>query len=184
MFDELAGAPGEPADPYTIRTYSGRLVDPWDMKPEDVVWLDVVQALSHTNRFLGHTARPMSVARHSLEVSRILEEQGASSDLQLAGLLHDASEAYLGDVPRPLKRRPEYAPYREAEARCERAIAVRAGLTHLIEEGAWPAEVKAADVESYKRERAVRFDSLSCPSPTVAEVQEAFYAQLDRFGVA
>ena len=46
----------------------------------------------------------------------------------LRGLLHDASEAYLVDLPRPLKRLPEFAPYREAERRLQRAVAVRFGL--------------------------------------------------------
>src|ERR1019366_7883671 len=44
------------------------------------------------------------------------------------GLLHDASESYLVDLPRPLKLLPEFAPYREAERRLQRAVAVRVGL--------------------------------------------------------
>ena len=46
----------------------------------------------------------------------------------LWGLLHDASEAYLVDLPRPLKQLPEFAPYREAERRLQRAVVVRFGL--------------------------------------------------------
>jgi 5'-deoxynucleotidase YfbR-like HD superfamily hydrolase len=46
----------------------------------------------------------------------------------LWGLLHDASEAYLVDLPRPLKLLPEFAVYREAECRLQRAVAVRFGL--------------------------------------------------------
>jgi 5'-deoxynucleotidase YfbR-like HD superfamily hydrolase len=46
----------------------------------------------------------------------------------LSGLLHDASEAYVVDLPRPLKLLPEFAPYREAERRLQRAVAVRFGL--------------------------------------------------------
>ena len=46
----------------------------------------------------------------------------------LWGLLHDATEAYLVDLPRPLKQLPEFAAYREAERRLQRAVAVRFGL--------------------------------------------------------
>ena len=58
----------------------------------------------------------------------------------LWGLLHDASEAYLVDLPRPLKLLPEFAPYREAERRLQRAVAVRFGLSEDQ-----PASVTAAD---------------------------------------
>ena len=58
----------------------------------------------------------------------------------LWGLLHDASEAYLVDLPRPLKLLPEFAAYREAERRLQRAVAVRFGLP-----SDQPASVTEAD---------------------------------------
>lgn len=60
---------------------------------------DICHALSHVNRFSGHTRRPYSVAEHSLLVYRLVD----TGPLQLEALLHDATEAYLGDVPTPVK---------------------------------------------------------------------------------
>ncbi|WP_290815891.1 hypothetical protein [Halovivax sp.] len=88
-----------------IVTYSGRRVDPFDVSPTDVHLRDVAAGLSHTCRFGGHCKHFYSVAHHSLNVSRELPRE--EPRLQLIGLLHDAGEAYLGDIPRPLKARLE-----------------------------------------------------------------------------
>jgi len=76
-----------------------------------------------------------SVAEHSVHVSRLCPLGDA-----LWALLHDASEAYLVDVPRPLKQLPEFAPYREAERRLQQVIAERFGLSPNQ-----PASVTEAD---------------------------------------
>jgi hypothetical protein len=95
-----------------IVTHSGRRVDPLAMRPEDIDIQDIAHALSLLNRFTGHTTRPYSVAEHSVRVSWLCRPENA-----LWGLLHDASEAYLADIARPVKRREEFAAYREAEGR-------------------------------------------------------------------
>ena len=64
---------------------------------------DIAHSLSLLPRFLGHTRGFYSVAQHSLYVCDILHEEGADRHLQAAGLLHDAQEAYIGDIPSPLK---------------------------------------------------------------------------------
>ena len=92
-----------------ITTFTGRKVNPLDLKPEDIDIRDIAHALAQCNRFAGHARRPISVAYHSVWVSRLAEPYG------LAGLLHDASEAYLGDVTRWLKQSPEMEAYRMAE---------------------------------------------------------------------
>ena len=64
---------------------------------------EIAHALAQINRFTGHCKRPYSVAEHSVLVSTIAETEGASTSAQLAALLHDAHEAYTGDVSSPVK---------------------------------------------------------------------------------
>lgn len=64
---------------------------------------DIAHALAQINRYTGHTTRPYSVAEHSLLVADIAQRAGATPMVQLAALLHDAHEAYTGDVSSPVK---------------------------------------------------------------------------------
>jgi len=123
-----------------IETRSGKDFWPLDPRPADVDIQDIAHALSNQCRFSGHTKRHYSVAEHSIRVSELLEEWGCTPEAQLWGLLHDASEAYLVDLPTPLKRDPRFAFYLEAESRLQATICNAFGLP--IEE---PAEVRAAD---------------------------------------
>ncbi|WP_049924968.1 hypothetical protein [Halopiger goleimassiliensis] len=84
-----------------IETYTGQLIDVLDPSPAAIDLEDVAAGLAHTCRFGGHCSQFYSVAQHSLYVSRELPSD--QPRLQLLGLLHDAGEAYVGDVPRPLK---------------------------------------------------------------------------------
>lgn len=86
-------------------TASGRehYVDPsYQVNTIDV--RDIAHALSLINRFTGATRRPYSVAEHSLLVADFARRDGASAPVQLAALVHDAHEAYVGDVSSPLKQ--------------------------------------------------------------------------------
>lgn len=80
-----------------IQTYSGRMVD---VRCPDVVIEDIARALSHQGRFNGHTDRLISVAEHSVAVS--MSPHLLPHD-RLPALLHDAGEAYVGDVVKPVK---------------------------------------------------------------------------------
>ena len=79
-------------------TFTGRKFHAFDPQPEDISLQDIAHALALVNRYNGMTVFPMSVGYHSLLVA-----QHAKPEYQLEGLLHDASEAYIMDVPRPWK---------------------------------------------------------------------------------
>ena len=97
---------------YHITTGSGRIVDPFDLDSNDLDVGDIAHSLACTNRFMGHTREPYSVAQHCCLVS---DHCGPRTVDRLAGLLHDASEAYLGDVASPTKDRESFTRYRAAE---------------------------------------------------------------------
>lgn len=127
-----------------IQTRSGTRFDLLDPRPEMIDIGDIIHALSHLCRFTGHVSRFMSVAEHSVMVSNLVPAQDA-----LAGLLHDATEAYVADVAdvaRPLKQLlPDY---KVIEDRIWLVIAERFSLDPQL-----PASVKEADNISLMWER-------------------------------
>lgn len=107
-----------------MQTYSGYQFWPLDPMPEDVHILDIAHALSNQCRFAGHCRTFYSVAQHSVIVSQVVPLHDA-----LWGLLHDAAEAYLVDLPRPLKRHSEMGRlYQAIEGRLVHVICERFGL--------------------------------------------------------
>jgi len=107
-----------------IQVYSGGRFWPLDPRPEEIHIEDIAHALSMQCRFGGHCEEFYSVAQHCVEVSfRVPLEDAAW------GLLHDAAEAYLVDLPRPVKYWSIIGrAYREAERRLMTAICERFGL--------------------------------------------------------
>lgn len=124
-----------PTNDEWIQTFTGRKFYPLAPRIEDICIEDIAHALALQCRFTGHVRVHYSIAQHSEIVSRLVPPE-----LELQGLLHDASEAYLVDVPSPIKRSATFADYRRAEARLQRMIFERFGCP-LIEH----AFVKAAD---------------------------------------
>lgn len=124
-----------------MQTFTGRAFYPLDPRAEDVDPVDIAHALSMLCRYGGHTQRFYSVAEHCVLMSRKVAPEHA-----LAALLHDATEAYVGDVIRPIKHSlPDYC---TIEDRVALAIAERFGIDpHL------PAEVKLADTRILLDER-------------------------------
>lgn len=99
-----------------IETASGRKFWPSDPRPDEVHLRDVVVALSNMCRFGGHLSWFYSVSQHSVHVSRLVRRP-----LALRALFHDAAEAYVVDVPRPIKK--NLVGYKELEE----------GVLHAIE---------------------------------------------------
>lgn len=130
-----------------MQTYSGRQFWPLDPRPEDIDLDDIAHALSRICRYGGHVHGFYSVAEHCVQLSRWFTDD---RDLALWALMHDAAEAYVGDMVRPLKH--HMPAFQEAEDRILAAIAVRFDLPHR--EGLIPAAVHEADNRILLDERA------------------------------
>lgn len=135
---------------------SGRAVDPLALAPEDVDIRDIAHALSGMPRFAAHVKRGAiccgqcgasiedvavySVAQHSVHAAQLVFGVTYDPRAALCALLHDGSEAYLVDVPRPLKISPAFDEYRRIEAAVQSCVYERFGLV-----GDPPAIVKEID---------------------------------------
>lgn len=137
-----------------MQTFTGKRFFPADPKVEDFDILDIAHSLSLQCRFNGHCLCFYSVAEHCVRVAEYLEKNTGSHMLAFWGLLHDAPEAYLGDIVRPLKLHlPEYEKIEENVGRC-----LIVGKFNMV----WPmpAEVKLADDILLSTEKR----DLLCPS--------------------
>lgn len=134
-----------------IQTYTGKKFWPADPRPEDIDIEDIAHALSNLCRFTGHCREFYSVAQHCVIVSENVPPEHA-----MVGLLHDASEAYLLDIARPVKRLPEMGAYREMEKRLEKMLCERFALPFPF-----PPEVMEADARVLMTEKR----DLLGPSP-------------------
>lgn len=117
-----------------LQTNSGKQVFPLDIRPEQIDIDDIAHALSQLCRFNGHTSRFYGVAEHSVRVSQAIKLLEGFQELTIdrqqillrAALLHDASEAFLVDVPSPIK--PHLTGYIELERRVQAVVARKFGL--------------------------------------------------------
>lgn len=90
-------------EPYLI-TYTGKKFHFLKPDPEEITIFDIAHHLSQLCRWTGASRHFFSVAQHSLAVERVVERRKVSRTVRLQALLHDASEAYMADLNRPVKR--------------------------------------------------------------------------------
>lgn len=124
------------------QTFTGVAFYALDPRPNEIDLRDIAHALSMQCRYGGHTKHFYSVAEHCVILSRAVP-----SELALAALMHDAAEAYLVDVPRPIKKSLEK--YYEIERNLEKVIAEKFDLAHP-----WPDLVMEYDTRILNDERA------------------------------
>lgn len=124
-----------------FRTPSGRLIDLALPDPDVIDLEDIAHSLARLCRFNGAVDEFYSVATHSVYVARRLQESGQNKYLVRDGLLHDAAEAYLGDMTSGLKRL--FPEYRELERQWEYAVERR--FAARIVDTSW---VKNADLRA------------------------------------
>lgn len=106
-----------------MQTFCGAQFWPLDPRADEVRIVDIAHALSMQCRYAGHVLEFYSVAEHSVHLANHMSDP----DDKRWALLHDASEAYLVDVPRPVK--PSLDGYKAAETRVMEAVCLRFGLS-------------------------------------------------------
>ena len=168
-----------------MQTYTGQQFWPLDPRAEEVDLQDIAHALSHMCRFAGHVRTFYSVAEHCVRVS--LLAPGSDRMIALAGLLHDATEAYVVDVPRPLKRfLPGYAEIEARVARCvEQRFDLETGILDHPSVKHWDEVLLATEARDLiGGERAGKWHLRASALPGVIEPwtpERARMAFLDRF---
>lgn len=120
-----------------IYTYTGQKVNLYDPDPDTIKLTDIAHGLSNICRWGGQASMFYSVAQHSVMVSKMCKTY------PMLGLFHDASEAYLGDICRPLKRSPSFNHFRELEQNLLSVIQLKFCGTNIE-----VAEVKEADEQA------------------------------------
>ena len=131
-----------------IETFTGEAFDLCQPLASSVHTIDIAHALSNLCRYTGHTSHFYSVAEHSINVARWMARHGGTDHEALLGLLHDAHEAYVGDLNSPLKHiLPEYS---EIADNIQAAIETHFGLDRP--NGYEATFIKAADLHFLKAE--------------------------------
>ena len=143
-----------PLDGPWIQTASGLKFPLLDADPSAILIHDIAHALSILCRFNAQCLRPYSVAEHSVHVSYEI-----APHLALIGLMHDAAEAYLGDVPGPLKKCLPH--FYGIESGLMRAIGAKFGFSYPEKGTPEARELKRADIQLLVDEKAV----LMAPAP-------------------
>lgn len=123
-----------------MQTYTGKEFYPLDARLDEICIEDIAHALSMQTRYSGHCLQFYSVAEHCVLAATCVETK-----LKLNMLMHDASEAYLCDVPRPIKS--SLTNYKEIEQKLEILIAQKFGLQFPFHEHIREIDNAMLDVE-------------------------------------
>jgi hypothetical protein len=152
-----------------ITTFTHKYVNPLDIRTCDIDIRDIAHALALCNRFAGHTPKPVSVAQHSVYVSRLV---GEDSPFALQALLHDGSEAYLGDMTKWVKAQPAMAGYREVEERVQEMVYTTFGCPVVMDAAVAAADKLMVRYEAFMMYGAEMplFQRQDYPVPTIEEV--------------
>jgi uncharacterized protein len=178
--------------PHACCTLTGRWIDVLNLDPGQVHMDDVARGLAYTCRWAGQMPAYYSVAEHSFYVAVVLTDAYRAERapnpylLYRAALLHDAAEAYMGDIPSPYKKLVRFAavpeaeggfdPYKEVEDRMLRVIFAVAGCP-------WPdvdewADIKAADLIVRDAEQRLRTSWSERRGGTLPELHEREHHQI------
>lgn len=163
-------------------TRTGAHFDLQHVAPLSISTLDIAHALANINRFTGHAMRPYSVAEHSLLVVEIMERDFGirQPGPLLAGLLHDAHEAYTGDLSTPMKDMIDAASngaWRREEQRIADAVLLRFNILHTSQ--AHHELVKRADLMALATERRDLLPTTPEPWPCLQGVEPAGWVDLN-----
>lgn len=151
----------------SIEILGGVFIDVLNPDPDAIHIEAIAHALAQQVRFAGHCIRPFSIAEHSINVSYVVPPEDA-----LAGLMHDATEAFLVDIPTPIKRLlPRYY---EIEENLYQVIATKYGLP-----GQLPESVKEADARMAITEKVALLDPNNLDRPEWAGLTSRYEAYPD-----
>lgn len=131
----------------TIKTISGKFIRIADPRPEDILIEDIAHGLAFQYRYGGHSFSPITVAEHSIRVYARYPT--------ISALLHDAAEAYLGDLKSPIKKLcPDYS---RLEQSFMNVIALKFNLFNLTD-----PKIKQADIEEFNWEQQNIMNETEC----------------------
>lgn len=134
-----------------IQTHSGKRVDMNDLRAEAFDITDIAHSLAHQARYNGHGKIFYSVAEHCVLMADWILSETADREAAYAALMHDASEAYISDIPKPFKR--FLTNYHELEDRFMTKISAKFGCAYPL-----PRIVKEADSRIVLDERVELFE--------------------------
>lgn len=150
-----------------IQTFRNRKFDLRSCEVADLDIEDIAHALALVNRFGGHTREPLSVAQHSVMAAILASRYGVDP---LSMLLHDAAEAYIGDMPKHIKLFLG-APYAEMEERVQRCISQKYGTTWPMTDAMKRLDMDLLETEfrDLKGKRAEGVPSYGTPLDIIVE---------------